>query len=220
MSWDGLDLKKIAAQKDRIFQTYLVLLLGLSLVFVILRVVRNIPQIAQQFCGLLPLIMFFVTLIACIFLLYAVRPFGVYAQLAVFLLFAFLLSMNLQCLTSQFEWTEVQRIWMATTLVFVALSIVGYITIALGYDLSFMGSILLGALVILIIWGIVIAITGVSQTAKRIYYLVGIAIFCVLIVYDTNLMVNRPFTTVVEDALGLLLDFVNIFTRMLALDHS
>jgi FtsH-binding integral membrane protein len=97
--------------------------------------------------------------------------------------------------------------------VFLALGvalIIGGIHLGFGF-----GMILLGALLFLIIARLIIMSTGLTQYNK-ISYIVGIILFAVYVLYDTNIILQRNYSgDFITASLDYYLDILNLFTNFL-----
>jgi len=84
-------------------------------------------------------------------------------------------------------------------------------------DWSWLGGVLLAALLALIWWGVVIAIFG-WRDGVFWYSLLGAFIFCLFILYDTNQICTKlGYDQYIAAALDLYLDILNLFLYILSL---
>jgi FtsH-binding integral membrane protein len=211
-----MDLSLISKKRLFIAQTYAIVVTLLAVCYLIIDRIRAYPKLSAMFCQLMvKLILLFVNigLILCIW--YFRDSLGMWGQLVILSIIAVLLSLTLQCFTGSYDTKTVDRIFIIAILVFIVTSILGYITILLGWKLGFMGMILLAALIAFIVVGFVFMFTLPSKKVQRIWYIIGVFLFSLYVVYDTNKMVMYNYETVVEAALGFFLDFVNLFANLL-----
>lgn len=104
--------------------------------------------------------------------------------------------------------------------IFVVLSVVGFVLAGFGINLSFMGFILLGALVGLLVATLIVAFLSRSGSrAHKVLLIIGLVLFGVYTMYGTNTMLQKDYSgDVVSAAVDLYLTFLNLFTRILALE--
>lgn len=207
-----------------ILATYAILLIQILLTFMILWHARSC-KFAPKLCTMgmrIASLLLCIALIFCIF--FFRKTIGVYGQFVLLLLFTFTLATSIQCFTGRFPWKDIQRILWATAFVFVLMSIFGYFTLWMNWDLGWMTGIMIGCLVGLIVGGILLAIFPTSETTKKIFFILGVLLFSIYVVFDTNQMITRYATntalTSVESALDFFLDFINIFLNLLSLSSD
>ena len=116
-------------------------------------------------------------------------------------------------------------IWAAilsTLAVFSVMTLVGFAVAAAGVDLSVMAFALLMALLGLLVVRLVTLFYPVSKPWQSAIVYFGVALFSVLVAFDTNLMLmaRRESLDAVDAAAGLYLDVVNLFNGELALGNS
>lgn len=212
----SLSASKLAQRKGFILHVYAILLAQILVMTAILWKTRQHPEFAKKFCSLGMRLLSVALVVALIMIMYFMRPFlGYPGQLLVLVLITLTLSFTIQCLTGRFVWADVQRALIAAALVFVVMSVIGYVTIMLGWDLSFLGQILFAFLVGLIVTGLIFIFFPPSSKVKRIFHVVAIILFSIYVMYDTNLIVMRPILSAPEAALNFFIDFANIFVNTL-----
>lgn len=112
--------------------------------------------------------------------------------------------------------------------VFVAMTIVAFILAAMGVDLGFMGLILLGAMIGLLVASLIIILTGNAKDKDKkmtplykLILVIGLMIFGIYIMYSTNIMLQKDYgMDFVSAAIDLYLGFVNVFSKLLALESD
>jgi len=104
-----------------------------------------------------------------------------------------------------------------TLTIFILFFIFGLIITSYGYDISWMAGILLLSLFVLIITGIISLCVGISSVAHTIYLYIGLLIFCLYILLDTNrILLNKKYRQdFVSASMGYYLDILNIFMKLL-----
>ncbi len=136
-------------------------------------------------------------------------------KFALFVLFSVLNGMFLSPL-KEINNEALQSAVIGAISVFVLFLLFGLFIVSTGYDMSWMGMGLLIALLLLIITGIITLFTGMSSTAHKVYLYLGLVLFSIFIMYDTDYML-RHRQDFVSSALAYYLDFFNIFIRMFSL---
>lgn len=87
-----------------------------------------------------------------------------------------------------------------------------------GKDLSVMGPFLFAGLMSLLIWGFIQIFLPISPLTDSVFALLGALLFSGYIAYDTHLMVQRyDLDQYIWAAVGLYLDIINLFLRLLQL---
>lgn len=104
-----------------------------------------------------------------------------------------------------------------TVAIFVSLFLVGIIVTKMKYDLSWMGWALCASLIGLLIAGVLGWIFGMTKTSERVYLAIGLVIFSLFVVFDTNMILRRQYKKdFVSAAFNYYLDFLNIFVRLVS----
>jgi modulator of FtsH protease len=81
-----------------------------------------------------------------------------------------------------------------------------------------MGFALMMALIALIIAWIVISFVGASTLVLKVMLTIGVVLFSIFVAFDTNALLLDSRRDVVDGALGLYLDVINLFSNLLGLD--
>ena len=160
----------------------------------------------------------FIAQIILIFLILFINPVHIIYKIILFVIFSvsfgIILSpinkINKEILTSSL---------IGTILVFVVFFIIGVIVTSYGYDLSWLSTILLISLVLLIITGIISYFCNVSSTAHKIYLYFGLVIFSLYVLMDTNNILTKDIfrKDFVASTMGYYLDILNLFTKFIQL---
>merc|ERR1712050_652670 len=130
------------------------------------------------------------------------------------------LSIMVGFATLRYETDAVLQATLTTALVFFGLTAYACVTKT---DFTGLGPYLFGALLCLVLFGLVLMFFS-SPVAHKIYAGLGALLFCFYIIYDTQLIVggsHRKHEFTVDDycfaALTLYLDVINLFLDLLAL---
>ena len=115
----------------------------------------------------------------------------------------------------------IQRAIIGTVGIFASMFILGLIITASGYDLSIFGGILFAALSVLIIFQIIGIFYPMSDTKYKIMLYSGLLLFSLYVIYDINVILYKNIfgKDYVTSSMGLYLDFLNIFVRLLSLNN-
>jgi FtsH-binding integral membrane protein len=139
-------------------------------------------------------------------------------KLVLFSTLSILLGMNMLAASKAVPVEAIRAAILSTIGVFVAMTIVGFGLAAAGINIGFMGFALTMALVALIIAWIVISFVGASTLVLKVMLTIGVVLFSIFVAYDTNALLLDSRRDVVDGALGLYLDVINLFSNLLGLD--
>ncbi|KAK9067599.1 hypothetical protein SSX86_011710 [Deinandra increscens subsp. villosa] len=105
-----------------------------------------------------------------------------------------------------------------TAVVVVSLTLFTFWAANRGYDFNFMGPFLFGALMVLLIFGLIQAFFPLGKISVMIYGCLAAIIFCGYIVYDTDNLIKRyTYDEYIWAAISLYLDTINLFMAMLTI---
>lgn len=157
-----------------------------------------------------------------VILILTLMPMPIWLKLVFMTIFAIIFGAMLHNATFAVSEQLITQSLIGTISIFVTLTIVGGILAAMGLDLSWMGLLLLGALIGLIIATLVVMVLDKkSKGWQKALLIIGLVLFSVYIVYDTNILLQRNYKhDFVTAALDFYLDIINVFIRMIALDSS
>jgi len=193
------------------------LIAQLAFTFYVMHAIGNDPSVASKVKSWFLVI--FLAQIAILFIL-ALVPMPMIAKLLLFTVFSGLSGMLLSNLNS-IPQSVLNAALLGTIGVFVTTFIMGLALTVAGVDMSWMGGYLLAALLGLLIAQIVMLFFTVSSTMHKIILYIGLALFSVYIVYDTNVMLGRDYQgDYVTGAMDYYLDFINVFVRLVDLMNS
>ena len=113
--------------------------------------------------------------------------------------------------------TTIETSFVTTFILFMVMSIVGYIFFKLNISLQPLSFILFFALIGLIISTIAAILFDIRSTY---IFVAGFVIFSLYIAADTNRMISSPVQDPVLDALGLYLDIINLFQNILGFSSN
>ncbi|PNX97580.1 bi1-like protein, partial [Trifolium pratense] len=100
-----------------------------------------------------------------------------------------------------------------TAAVVVSLTLYTFWAARKGHDFSFLGPFLFGALIVLIVFGLIQILYPLGKLSHMIYGCVGAIIFCGYIVYDTNNLIKKySYDEFIWASVALYLDVINLFS--------
>ncbi|KAI3760119.1 hypothetical protein L1987_50509 [Smallanthus sonchifolius] len=103
-----------------------------------------------------------------------------------------------------------------TTVVVVSLTLFTFWAAKRGYDFNFLGPFLLGALMVLLVFGLIQIFFPLGKFSVMIYGCLAAIIFCGYIVYDTDNLIKRyTYDEYIWAAVSLYLDVINLFMALL-----
>ncbi|XP_071716630.1 protein LIFEGUARD 2-like [Rutidosis leptorrhynchoides] len=103
-----------------------------------------------------------------------------------------------------------------TAVVVVSLTLFTFWGVKRGYDFNFLGPFLFGALMVLIVFGLIQIFFPLGKISVMIYGCLGAIIFCGYIVYDTDNLIKRfTYDQYIWAAICLYLDIINLFMSLL-----
>lgn len=144
-------------------------------------------------------------------------------KLAIFTLFAILKGIIIHLIAKDLDYVTLEAAMYSTILTFVGMSMVAFTLYKFKYDIGWIGIYLFAALIGLLIAHVVMMFKPPDKNIKRILLYIGIIIFSLFIVYDTNEVLLDKYNIYKNDfvtpALNFYIDFINIFTRFLHLEE-
>jgi len=111
----------------------------------------------------------------------------------------------------------INRAILSTIGIFTCMFVLGMVLTISGHDLSLFGIYLFILLSILLIFQLLSLFYTFSDKTYMIWNYIGLFLFSIYVVYDLNIiLLKRPFgEDYVSSSIGLYLDFINIFERLL-----
>ena len=156
-------------------------------------------------------VLMFVCMIAIIFAMSSQIP--IVYKLVLFTVFSGIFGTMLSSLS--IDSSQLYAAVIGTIGIFVGMFVIGYILTRSGYDLSWMSSILLALLLGLLVSSIV---TYAFHIEQKWYYYLGLALFSVYVVFDTNMILRKNyFGDFPLAAMAYYTDIINIFLKLLQL---
>lgn len=105
-----------------------------------------------------------------------------------------------------------------TGVVVVSLTLYTFWAVKRGYDFNFLGPFLFGAIMILLLFGLIQIFFPLGKISQTIYGALAAIIFCGYIIYDTDNLIKRySYDEYIWAAVALYLDIINLFLSLLTL---
>lgn len=105
-----------------------------------------------------------------------------------------------------------------TGVVVVSLTLYTFWAVKRGHDFNFLGPFLFGAVMILLLFGLIQLFFPMGKISNTIYGALGAIIFCGYIIYDTDNLIKRySYDEYIWAAVALYLDIINLFMSLLTL---
>jgi FtsH-binding integral membrane protein len=117
----------------------------------------------------------------------------------------------------------IKRAITGTICIFMSMFLLGIILAYSGYDLSIFGGILFAALSVLLIVEIINLFFPMSDNTYKLKLYFGLFLFSCYTIYDSNIIMNKTEIfkgDFIKASMGLYLDFLNIFSRMLSVNNN
>lgn len=205
--------KLLVKRGNFLSQVYLLLSLQLAITTLVVWFARKYDRIHKYFW-----LWFVLSLIAVFVLVSYHLPLPV--KFGLFTVLSILLGMNLLAASKVVPEQIIKSAILNTLVLFILMTLIGVGLASTGINLNFMGFTLFIALCVMLVSWITASFVGVTKRATKGMLMVGIVLFCVYVAYDTNALMLDDTRGVVEGALGLYLDFINMFSNILGWDMN
>lgn len=213
-------LALLKQRKGFLIAVYTTLIIQLFITFSIVYFFRIHPLLSniskQSF-------IFYLLLSLCLILVLVLIPMPVWLKLVIFTFFAMVIGAMLHNATLIVPEQLITQALIGTMSIFIILSIVAILLAAMGIDLGWLGMILFGALIGLLIATILIIVfeKKATSTVHKVLLVLGLILFSIYVVYDTNIILQRNYNKdFITASIDFYLDIINIFIRMVFLDAT
>lgn len=146
-----------------------------------------------------------------------------YTKLLLFSLFAFIKACIIYIGSKDLDQDTLETAFISTILTFGAMTFIAYILYRLGYNIHWIGLYLFVALIGLIIAHIVMLFKKPDNQTKRGLVYIGIVLFSLFVMYDTNNVLIYRMNTYNDDyltpAMEFYIDFFALFRNYLRLEE-
>ena len=210
-------------QFNFLYKVYFVLIIQLIITYTFLYYLRLNDNIITKFFKdiniLYLIILSFIVIFIFIFL-----PHGtsIIIRLLVFLVFSIIIGLLIYNLSEKLDNNSLNTATFSSIFIFFVMSIFAFILKKFNYDIGFIGLYLFAFLIGLIIAQIIMIFTKPNKNIKKIVLYIGIILFSIFVMYDTNQILFRYKIykgDYIQPAMDFYLDFINIFIKLLSLDN-
>ncbi|XP_073224185.1 protein LIFEGUARD 4-like isoform X2 [Cicer arietinum] len=105
-----------------------------------------------------------------------------------------------------------------TAVVVIALTLYTFWAARRGYDFNFLGPFLFGAVLVLMVFGLIQVFFPLGKLSTMIYGCLAAIIFCGYILYDTDNLIKRySYDEFIWASVSLYLDIINLFLSLLTI---
>ena len=204
------------AKGNFMLMTFALLILELALTFVMMYKLAD-SETFDAFAKKHQWLLIVTSLLSLVIIIViAFVPMNMYLKMLMFTLFSVCTGVMLALVKKHVPESIIRAALASAIGVFVALFIVGVLLTRLGYDMWWLGILLLVALLGLIITGIVFMFIEPSKKAVRIRAGVAIAVFALFVMFDTNQILQRNYSgDYVTAAIDYYLDIINLFIHFI-----
>jgi FtsH-binding integral membrane protein len=174
-------------QFNFLYKVYLVLIIQLIITYSILYYLRlNDNQITKILKDIN--IIFLIILSFIIILIFAFLPnnSSILLRLFVFFIFSIISGLLIYKVSKKLDDESIITSSVSTILIFIVMTIFAFILKKINYDIGFIGLYLIAFLIGLIIVQIVMIFVNPDKTIKKIILYIGIILFSIFVMYDTN----------------------------------
>eukprot|EP00243_Klebsormidium_subtile_P004766 TRINITY_DN18916_c0_g1_i1.p1 TRINITY_DN18916_c0_g1~~TRINITY_DN18916_c0_g1_i1.p1 ORF type:complete len:252 (-),score=48.27 TRINITY_DN18916_c0_g1_i1:201-956(-) len=142
-------------------------------------------------------------------------------NLGILALWTFSLSLMVGTTCTFYSGALVLEALVLTGAVVLGLTAYTFYAVKKGADFGYLGPMLFSSLMVLIMWGFIQIFFAPGPIGYFIYSLVGALLFSLYIVYDTDNLIKRySYDEYVWASVGLYLDIINLFLRLLQILRS
>lgn len=219
-------VKLLQKKKGFLAAVYATLVLQLVVTFAIVIKLRDYPELSKRVRSV-PYIVWIIVFIGLVLCLPFVMMLPPWIKLFVFTLISVLFGFMMHVSSAKLPMSFVERAMIGTMAVFVGMSLAGLALAAIGVDIGFMGLFLFAALVGLLVASLVMLLMQkrrdvegkLTKGYKALLY-IGLVLFSVMIMYDTNMILQRNYGfDFVTAAMDFYFDSMNVFARLLTLQE-
>jgi len=205
---------------QRVQNTYIILAFQLLITILTVYYIRQTPSLQSQLQTWfwIPVILSFVLLF---WMMYIHRTGTLNTRLVLFSLFSICLGTICIASTKYVSADVIQTSLQGVLIIFVVMSIVGYVLYKQNISLEPLQLLLIFVLLGLIVGWLVAIFSRVSSQMIRTMFIIGFVVFTLLIGVDTNRMLMQPVWKAdsVHDAMSLYLDLMNLFQQLVGLQQ-
>lgn len=211
--------KLLKEKEGFLLSTYSLLIVQLSITFFMVYAFRNnkiFNKVTKQ-----SFIVYFLLTFGLILILSFV-PMPIWLKLIIFTVFAIVTGGMLHNASIAVSVNIINNALYGAISIFVAMTVFAFILAAMGIDLSWMMIILLAALIGLIIASLLVMfLASKDSKLQKAVLIFGLILFSIFVIVYTNTILQPDYNeNFVNAAISFYLDFVNIFSSILALEQD
>lgn len=209
----------LKAKSAFLIAVYLTLIAELFVTFAIVYWFRDHPNLSK---ATKQSIIVYTILLFGLILVLALVPMPTWLQCIIFTVFAAVMGAWLHQVSAKVPIEIIDAALKGAIGVFLGMTVVGFVLAYMGFDLGWLGLILLSALIGLVISSLVVTFFMEKSTqVRKILLSIGLVLFSIYVTYSTNIILQKDYNeNFVQAAIDFYLSFVNIFTSLLGLDMN
>lgn len=211
--------KLLKNKQSFLLSTYALLIAQLVVTFFIVYAFRNnkaVSKVTKQ-----SFIVYFLLTLGLILILSFI-PMPIWLKIVIFTVLAIVFGGMLHNASVAVSINIVNNALYGAISIFIAMSVFAFILASMGIDLSWMMIILLAALIGLIIASVLVMLFASKDSKlQKALLIFGLVLFSIFVVVYTNAILQPGYTeNFVDAAISFYIDFVNIFSSILALEEE
>lgn len=211
--------KLLKKKEGFLLSTYTLLIIQLAITFFMVYAFRNnktFNKVTKQ-----SFIVYFILTFGLILILSFV-PMPIWLKIVIFTVFAIVFGGMLHNASVAVSINIVNNALYGAISIFIAMSVFAFILASMGIDLSWIMIILLAALIGLIIASVLVMLFAAKDSKlQKALLIFGLVLFSIFVVVYTNAILQPGYTeNFVDAAISFYIDFVNIFSSILALEEE
>ena len=209
----------VKGRETFLMSVYSILILQLVITMVLVKSFQNsskILEITKRYT-----LLFAVMSIGIVFIMGLGLPQEI--KMIMFTILSIVIALFLSAITSRTSPHLVNQALASTVGIFVALSAFALVLSGMGIHLGWMGVYLFAALIGLIVVSLVFVLyrAKTDNQFHKILVIVGMVLFSMFVVYDTNMVLQRDYVGgPIDAAEDFYLTFINLFTRTLSMQSN
>ena len=210
-------------QFNFLYKVYFVLIIQLIITYTFLYYLRlNDNIITKFFKDINILYLIILSFIVIFIFIFLPHDTSIIIRLLVFLVFSIIIGLLIYNVSQKLDNNSLNTATFSSIFIFFLMSIFAFILKKFNYDIGFIGLYLFAFLIGLIIAQIIMIFTKPNKNIKKIVLYIGIILFSIFVMYDTNQILFRYKIykgDYIKPAMDFYLDFINIFIKLLSLDN-
>ena len=209
------DLTNLLSQNGSFMTyTFLHLISQLLITFCVIYTLRSYPNVTLSLQKWYWYLVMFILVIMITFGIYS-SNLSIPVKIVLFTLFSCIFGLMLSFSLNKIPYPVINSAILGALSIFVVMLFSGYIITSYGYDLSWLGGVLLVSLIAIIISSIFCYVFGVSSGTHRFYLFIGLIVYSIFILYDTNIILRKNYKgDFVASSFSYYVDIIGVFIRL------